>query len=106
MVNIIEKGQAFYPTDHCGVLRCDTNIVQPKYLAHILKKEGLHKRFNRSHRASLDRIREISFNLPDINLQNECMKQVEALQKEIKQLERKLPNLPEEIAYIVRKYLE
>ena len=105
MVNIIAKGKAFYPTDHCGVLRCDANIVHPRYLAHIIEQEGIQMRFSRSHRASLDRIREIIFNAPEIELQNRLMLQIKKLQNEIENLEAKLPNMSEAISSIVEQYL-
>ena len=106
MVNTIAKGKAFYPTDHCGVLRCDENIVHPKYLARIIEQEGIQMRFSRSHRASLDRIREIKFNAPPIELQNSLMGQVENLQKEIEQLEATLPNMGAELSSVVKQYLQ
>lgn len=39
MVNYMPAGYPFYPTDHCGVLRVDTGIIHPRYLAFVLEQE-------------------------------------------------------------------
>ncbi|WP_231087936.1 hypothetical protein, partial [Streptococcus gallolyticus] len=61
MTSFIPEKFEFYPTDHCGVLRCKTNEVNPRYMAHILEVEGNKMGFSRSYRASIDRIRGITF---------------------------------------------
>lgn len=40
MTSYMPENREFYPTDHCGVLRCKTSEVNPRYLTHILEVEG------------------------------------------------------------------
>lgn len=40
MTSYLPSDMPFYPTDHCGVLRCKTSEVNPRYLAHLLEVEG------------------------------------------------------------------
>lgn len=40
MTAYIPENTEFYPTDHCGVLRCKSLEVNPRYFAHILEAEG------------------------------------------------------------------
>lgn len=105
MVNLIEKGNAFYPTDHCGVLRCDETKVNPLYLSAVLEKAGVARRFTRSYRASLDRIREISFDAPSIEDQNRLMDTIKGLKQRIAELEKDLPDLKEEFSRVINEYL-
>jgi len=39
MVNCLPAGIAFYPTDHCGVLRVKNGAMNERYLAYVLRKE-------------------------------------------------------------------
>ena len=36
MTSYVPENKEFYPTDHCGVLRCKTSAINPRYLSHIL----------------------------------------------------------------------
>ena len=40
MTNYIPQDTEFYPMDHCGVLRCKTSEINPRYMVHILDVEG------------------------------------------------------------------
>lgn len=66
MTSYLPSDMPFYPTDHCGVLRCKNSEVNPRYLAHILEVEGRKMGFSRSYRASIDRVHGIAFTVPDI----------------------------------------
>ena len=70
MVNILPKKYEFYPTDHCGTLLVDEEVINPRYMAYLLEKEGNLKGFSRTFRASLDRIKSINIAVPNIELQN------------------------------------
>ena len=48
MTSYIPEEKEFYPTDHCGVLRCKTPDVNPRYLVHIFEVEGKKMDFSRS----------------------------------------------------------
>lgn len=105
MVNMLPKDYEFYPTDHCGVLRVDETKVHPRYMAHVLEREGERIGFSRSHRASLDRIKGISFAAPNISIQNAKMEEVLQLEEKIKKLKEELSSHFEEISDIVKRLL-
>lgn len=79
MVSFMSKGQAFYPTDHCGVLRVKTGDILPRYLVHALEEAGKAAGFKRSYRASIDRIEALTVFLPSLAEQKRI---VEAVEKE------------------------
>ena len=106
MVNYYEKNQPFYPTDHCGVLRVLTDKVHPRYMARVLEIKGREMRFSRSYRASTERIKSIVFTVPDIEIQNEKMSQIIALEKEIRIATEKLMKLNLRRNETVQKYMD
>ena len=105
MTSYMPENKAFYPTDHCGVLRCKIPGVNPRYLVHILEVEGKKMGFSRSYRASIDRVQGISFTVPDIMLQNEAVKKVADLEAAIKAAEEKLSGLNSKRTEIVQSIL-
>lgn len=106
MTRYIPKDNEFYPTDHCGVLRCKTSEVNSRYLAHVLETEGQKAGFSRSYRASVDRIKGITFAVPDINLQNKIIPDIEAIEQQIYTAEKLLEALSGKTADILKKYLD
>lgn len=106
LVNFMPKDNQFYPTDHCGVLRCKTDEVNPRYLTHILESEGKKIGFSRNYRASIDRIKGITFNVPDITKQNEVVAKVEELEAKIANAEKQLEALQGKTTEILNKYLQ
>ncbi len=105
MVNFYPKGNQFYPTDHCGVLRVLTDKVHPRYMARILETEGKNMNFSRIYRASIDRIEGISFSVPSFDVQEKAMKQVVELEAKIYELERKLETFEGKKAEILASFL-
>ena len=105
MTSYMPENKEFYPTDHCGVLRCKTEEVNPRYLVHILEGEGRKIGFSRSYRASIDRVQGISFYVPEIAKQNEVVAKVQELEKQISEANSKLKALNEKTVEILRKYL-
>ena len=83
MVNTMDAGMPFYPTDHCGVLRIKTDDILPKYMAYLLEKEGKKAGFSRSYRASIDRIKSLSVQAAPIEEQRKALKEIEAYESEI-----------------------
>lgn len=75
-VNYIPAGIEFYPTDHCGVLRVLTDDVHPRCLAWVLNKAGKERGFTRSLRASIDRVKRLTVQLPSIDKQREIAEKV------------------------------
>lgn len=105
MVNYYPKDQAFYPTDHCGVLRVLTDGVNPRYMARILETEGKKLNFSRSYRASIDRIQGITFSVPAISLQNDVVAKVIDLEHKIADAEQKLKGLSGKKSGIIASYI-
>ena len=67
-----------------------TPDVNPRYMAHILEREGKIAGFSRSYRASLDRIRGAKFHVPDIHTQNSYIDEVRKLEASIKECQTRL----------------
>jgi len=89
MVNYIEKDSPFYPTDHCGVLRCKTNEYDPFYVYVVLKKVGELNRFSRFYRASVERMEGVYIPDAPLNVQQEIAKKCFKLEKKyIKELSK------------------
>lgn len=105
MVNILPKKYEFYPTDHCGTLLVDEEVINPRYMAYLLEKEGNLKGFSRTFRASLDRIKSINIAVPNIELQNKKMEEVNKLEIEIEKLKKEQTDINFEIKNIVEKYI-
>lgn len=106
MVNVFDKGYEFYPTDHCGYMTVDDSHINPRYMAYILDKSGQSVGFSRTHRASIDRIKSLNINVPDIKIQNEEMKKVKKLKDKIKTLKKNQIDLNVEISKIINSYLK
>lgn len=71
MVNLIPAGTAFYPTDHCGVVRIKPGVdLHPRYLAMALDIEGQRLRFSRSNRAKTEAIKGLKLLVPSRELQD------------------------------------
>ena len=106
MTSYMPEGQEFYPTDHCGVLRCKTSEVNPRYLAHILEVEGKKMGFSRSYRASIDRVQGITFSVPDITIQNDALKKVMEFEGKITEAKKKLEKIAAQKTAIIKEALE
>ncbi|MBR0070597.1 MAG: hypothetical protein IJP97_08900, partial [Synergistaceae bacterium] len=105
MVSFYARGHEFYPTDHCGVLRVITDRVHPRYMARVLEREGRQAGFSRSYRASLDRVGRLTFDVPDVQLQNEMMNEVLNLESEIAEAMKRIESLSGKKEAILKKYL-
>lgn len=105
MTSYMPENTAFYPTDHCGVLRCKTSEVNPRYLVHILEEEGKKMGFSRSYRASIDRIQGITFTVPNRRLQDETIAKITAIEVQIRKAENALKKFYGKTADIINLYL-
>lgn len=76
MVNYLDKGIKFYPTDHCGYLKVIDKNINPLYLAKMVEIEGSKQRFSRSNRASIERVSSMIINLPNIEIQNKIAESI------------------------------
>ena len=105
MVNIVDTGIPFYPTDHCGVLRIKTDDILPKYMAYLLEKEGKKAGFSRSYRASIDRIKSLSVQVAPIEEQRKAIKEIETYESEIAAAKAVMAACAEKKKMILDKWL-
>lgn len=105
MTAYMPENTEFYPTDHCGVLRCKSSEVNPRYLVHILEAEGKKMGFSRSHRASIDRIRGITFTVPDRTVQDDVIDEVLEIEAKIQEAKKTIQDLAGKTASILNQYL-
>lgn len=105
MVNCIPSNYPFYPTDHCGVLRVKNNIINERYLAFVLEKEGKALEFSRTKRASIDRVQGIKIPVPPLETQQEIVSEIEDIENKIVDLEKIIASIPKEKEAVLRKYL-
>lgn len=106
MTTYMPADTLFYPTDHCGVLRCHMNIIHPKYLAHVLDIQGKKIGFSRNLRASIDRIEGIKITVPSAEEQEKIISQIITLEQRIAEAEKKLVSLNGKTSEKLIKYLE
>ena len=105
MVNTISPNVPFYPTDHCGVIRIKSKDINYKYLAWALKIEGDKARFSRANRASTDRIKGITIDVPPIKDQEKTINEIEKLENIIRKEQTKIDSATEKKKEIIKKYL-
>lgn len=105
MVNYMPKNMAFYPTDHCGVLRVKSDKISPKYLAWVLQKEGERVRFSRTNRASMDSMRGISVKVPSKEIQSKLIKEVEKREKKIRELQEIISGITKRKEVVIKSFL-
>lgn len=84
MVNIIPANTPFYPTDHCGVLRINSDDILPEYMAIALEVQGRFEKFSRYHRASSQRIKNLIVQVPDISKQKDIVDEISIIDNKIK----------------------
>lgn len=106
MTSYMPENERFYPTDHCGVLRCKTDDVNPRYLTHILKREGAKMGFSRSYRASIDRVQSINFSVVGREVQDKTVDEIKTLESQIRQAEVNLQKLNGKTSEILHHYLD
>ena len=62
--HFMPAGRPFHPTDHCGVLRLKTDAIDPEYLYHPLRATRDRPGFDRTYRAKLENIKQVSVEVP------------------------------------------
>ncbi len=106
MVNIIPAGTAFYPTDHCGVIRVKQGSgISPRYLAMALEEEGKRVRFSRSNRAKTEAIKSLKLRLPSPDLQARVTAAAVAAEQTIAAAQATIDAAPAQRQVILQKYL-
>ena len=106
MVNYIPAGVPFYPTDHCGVLRVDETKMNPHFVMFMLDIAGQQAAFNRSNRASIDRIKSLSIPNVPLDIQNKVIAEVEEYEAIIAEAQAKMSQCAEQKKEILKKYIE
>lgn len=106
MVNYIPAGVKFYPTDHCGVLRVDETKMNPHFVMFMLDVAGKQAAFNRSNRASIDRIKSLSIPNVPLEIQNKVMAEAEEYEAIIAEAQAKMQQCTEQKKQILKKYIE
>ena len=98
MVNLLPAGMPFYPTDHCGVLRIKTDEIIPKYMALALEYEGKLQKFSRNNRASSQRIRNVTLQIPkDIKKQQRVVDKVTKYEMQILEMRGKIAEINDDL---------
>ncbi|MDO7020048.1 N-6 DNA methylase, partial [Brachyspira innocens] len=92
MTNYILPNNPFYPTDHCGVIKCIDNSVNMIYFNYAFNIVGKEYGFNRNLRASIDRIEKLQIPIPDLNIQNKISNTILDCKKQIYQSQLKINN--------------
>lgn len=105
MVNYIPAGVPFYPTDHCGVLRVDETKMNPHFVMFMLEIAGCQASFNRSNRASIDRIKSLTIPNVPLETQNKVMAEVEEYESIILEATSKMSGFAEQKKQILKKYI-
>ena len=106
MTSYVPADSEFYPTDHCGVLRCKTPEVNPRYMAHILDVEGRKMGFSRAYRASIDRVQGITFTVPYRIIQDKTIAEIEKIELQIHAAKEQLFALSGMTKNILNHYLK
>ena len=105
MVNTIPANQPFYPTDHAGVLRINTDKINYRYLAHKLEQIGNKEGFSRSYRASIGQIEKITVAIPDIDKQNSAVKKINKIEMKIENEQITMLKIQEQKMAVIEKHL-
>lgn len=106
MVNYLDKGIKFYPTDHCGYLKVMDENINPLFLAKIIEIEGNKQKFSRSNRASIERVSSIIINLPSIKVQNKIAESIKSLNSYVNEMKSKLHQLDSSKRQVIDKYIK
>ena len=97
MVNYLPENYPFYPTDHCGVIRVNTDKILPKYLALALQVEGEYERFSRSNRASTARIKSLTVQIPGVDVQRKVVEEIDEIDRSLGKLKNNIDETEAEL---------
>ncbi|MBS5764257.1 MAG: restriction endonuclease subunit S [Lachnospiraceae bacterium] len=89
MVNYVESKIPFYPTDHCGYIRVKNKQINPEYFSMVLDEEGIKTEFDRTNRASIERISALIVKVPDITVQDDVVSKYRKYKKELLSIKEK-----------------
>ena len=104
IVNHIDAGKKFYPTDHCGVIRPNTNTTNAYYLSQILTIVGNRRKFSRSYRASVDRIYGLEIPYPPKQIQDKVANDCKPIENKYNSSRMKMEDYRNEVMKIMVKH--
>lgn len=102
----MESEIPFYPTDYCGYIRVKNAKILPEYFAVALEKEGAKAEFDRTNRASIERIKSLSVRIPDRIEQEEVVFKCRQLKKNISEIKQKKKELLLKKEEVFDKYIK
>lgn len=105
MVSFVPQNKAFYPTDHCGVVRINSKEIHSRYFAAAFEEEGKRVRFSRSNRASMEAIKGLRFSVPPKQEQIDFAAVVENSEKMVLLAQATIAAAPAKKQAILAKYL-
>lgn len=105
MVNYIEPSHPFYATDHCGVLRVNNPDILPHYFALALQVEGEYEKFSRSNRASTQRIRNLTIQIPNMKIQKKILTMLQSFSENIHYDRMKISDIDKKSRKLLISYL-
>ena len=100
MVAYLDKDIAFYPTDHCGVIRVLDSDIDPYFVALALEEVGKHYGFSRSYRASTERIAAVQLPIPPKDIQDIVVSECKQIDEEYNTSRMSIETYREKIAEI------
>lgn len=105
MVNYIEPSYPFYATDHCGVLRINNPDILPHYFALALQVEGEYEKFSRSNRASTQRIKNLTIQIPNRKIQKKILTMLQKFSEDIHYDRMKVSDIDKKSRKLLISYL-
>lgn len=84
LVNYIKAGVKFYPTDHCGYLRVNSEDLNTYYIGMIMYIIGRKHNFSRSYRAAVDRIKGLEVPCPPKDIQDKVAEECFSIEEKYK----------------------
>ena len=105
MVNYLEPSYPFYATDHCGILRINNPDILPHYFALALQVEGEYEKFSRSIRASTQRIKNLTIQIPYMKIQIKILTMLQKFSEDIHYDRMKLSDIDKKSRQLLVSYL-
>lgn len=99
-LNIIKKGVKFATTDHCGMIKILNDKIIPEYILYALslKRQSQSLGFDRSLRASINRMEEVSIEIPTLEngeFDLDKQKSIAQKSKKLEDIKNKLKEIKE-----------
>ncbi|WBF52865.1 N-6 DNA methylase [Macrococcoides canis] len=100
-VNYIKENTPFYPTDHIGYLRINSEEIKPRYLVELIKMQGETFGFSRTNRASMHKMKRMQLVIPSLDVQEKIINELEILDYKQEKILEKINEFNDNILSIV-----